>query len=153
MSCENEVATALRRRGRKATPQRLTIACALRHAGGHVTAGEIAEVVHGEHPTIDVSTVYRTLDMLCETRLATSTDMGTGDAVFEWAGGDEPHHHLICVRCGPVAELPHEYLDRMESSIERDFGFVPDLSHFAIFGVCTDCRPDREPEEQYADKA
>lgn len=140
MSCEQEAATALRRAGHKATPQRLLVITALRHAGGHVTAGTIAEMVRANNPAVDVSTVYRTLDMLTRSKLATSTDMGTGDALYEWAASEEPHHHLICVQCGPVAELPHRYLDELEGKIETDFDFAPDLSHFAIFGTCGACQ-------------
>jgi Fe2+ or Zn2+ uptake regulation protein len=116
------------------------IAAALRHTGGHQTATEIADKVRAENPAVDVSTVYRTLDMLTRARLATATDVGAGDMVYEWAAGDEPHHHLICVHCGPIAEVPHEYLSGVESAIENDFDFAPDLSHFAIFGVCAECQ-------------
>ena len=140
MSCQHESAAALRRAGYKATPQRLMIAGALRHAGGHRTAGEIADAVRSENPAVDVSTVYRTLDMLTRARLATATDIGAGDTVYEWSAGDEPHHHLICVHCGPVAEVPHNYLSGVETAIEDDFDFTPDLSHFAIFGVCSVCQ-------------
>ena len=148
MSCHHDSAAALRRAGYKATPQRVMVASALRHAGGHRTASEIADEVRGENPAVDVSTVYRTLDMLTRSRLATATNMGTGDTVFEWSVGDESHHHLICVHCGPVAEVPHEYLHGIETAIETDFDFAPDLSHFAIFVVCGPCQARVEAEAE-----
>jgi Fur family ferric uptake transcriptional regulator len=122
------------------------IAGALRHAGGHRTASEIAEAVRAENPAVDVSTVYRTLDMLTRSRLATATDMGGADMVYEWSADDEPHHHLICIHCGPIAEVPHDYLNGIETAIENDFDFAPDLSHFAIFGVCGVCQARVEAE-------
>jgi Fur family ferric uptake transcriptional regulator len=122
------------------------IASALRHAGGHRSASEIADVVRAENPAVDVSTVYRTLDMLTRSRLATATNMGSGDTVYEWSADDEPHHHLICMHCGPVAEVPHDYLNAVETAIENDFDFAPDLSHFAIFGVCSACQERAEQE-------
>ena len=79
MSCEDETADLLRRAGHKMTPQRLLIVRALRHAEGHVSAAQIAEQVREDYPFVDVSTVYRTLDVLKRMRLATSTDMGAGD--------------------------------------------------------------------------
>ena len=139
MSCEDETAELLRHAGHKMTPQRLLIVRALRHAEGHRTAAQLADEVRSSYPFVDVSTVYRTLDVLKRMRLVTSTDMGSGDAVFEWAP-EQPHHHLICSSCGGVAELDNEYLATFEERVERDFGFAPDLHHFAIFGLCRECR-------------
>jgi len=139
MSCEDETAEILRHAGHKLTPQRLLILRALRHADGHVSAARIAEEVRGQYPFVDVSTVYRTLDVLKRMRLVTETDMGAGDAVFEWAPA-QPHHHLICSSCGHVQELDHSYLACLSSSIQEDFNFSPDLHHFAIFGLCQDCK-------------
>lgn len=120
------------------TPQRLLIVRSLRHSGGHVTAAKIADDVRREYPFVDVSTVYRTLDVLRRMRLVTGTDMGSGDDVFEWAP-EQPHHHLICSSCGEVLELSHGYLSELEERIADDFQFQPDLHHFAIFGLCEEC--------------
>ena len=139
MSCEDKTADLLRRAGHKMTPQRLLIVRALRHGEGHATAARITEQVRAVYPFVDISTVYRTLDVLKRMRLATSTDMGSGDAVFEWAP-EESHHHLICSSCGHVLEVPHEYLQGLESRLGEDFGFAPDLTHFAIFGLCRECQ-------------
>jgi len=139
MSCEGETAELLREAGHKVTPQRLMIIRALRHAKGHMSAAQIADEVRGQYPMVDVSTVYRTLDVLRRMRLATSTDMGTGDVVFEWAPR-RPHHHLICSVCGHVQSLDHHYLNDLAVEIKRQFGFSPDLDHFAIFGLCSECQ-------------
>lgn len=139
VSCEDETTELLRRAGHKLTPQRLLIVRALRHAKGHVTAARIAEEVRRDFPFVDVSTVYRTLDVLRRMRLATVTDMGAGDAVFEWAPA-EAHHHLICSSCGAVQEFGHEYFEDLEHRVRADFGFRADLHHFAIFGLCRECQ-------------
>ena len=139
MTCEVETGELLRRAGHKMTPQRLMIVRALRHSDGHLTAAQIVDGVRGEYPMVDVSTVYRTLDVLKRMRLATETDMGSGDAVFEWAP-EEPHHHLICSSCGDVAELGHEYFDEFARRLEGELSFAPDLHHFAIFGICKECQ-------------
>jgi len=139
MSCEDETAGIFRQAGYKLTPQRLLILRALRHAGGHVSAARIAEEVREEYPFVDVSTIYRTLDVLKRMRLVTETDIGAGDAVFEWAPA-QPHHHLICSSCGHVQELDHSYLECLSDNIREDFSFAPDLHHFAIFGLCQECR-------------
>jgi Fur family ferric uptake transcriptional regulator len=139
MSCDEQVAETLRRAGHKLTPQRLLIVRALRHANGHISAAQIAEQVREAYPFVDVSTVYRTLDVLKRMRLVTATNMGAGDVLFEWAP-EQPHHHLICSSCGSVAELGHAYLAEVAERITADFGFEPDFQHFAIFGLCRECQ-------------
>jgi Fur family ferric uptake transcriptional regulator len=149
MTCEEDTAELLRRAGHKMTPQRLLIVRALRHAKGHVTAAQILDEVREEYPFVDISTVYRTLDVLRRMRLATATDMGGGDAVFEWTP-EEPHHHLICSSCGDVVELKHTYLAGLEEAIVSDFGFAPDMHHFAIFGLCSYCRDEESTDAHSA---
>ena len=139
MSCEDDTAELLRRAGHKMTPQRLMIVRALRHSEGHISAAGILDQVRELYPFVDISTVYRTVDVLKRLRLATSTDMGGGDVVFEWCPA-EPHHHLICTACGHVSEIGHGYLEDLADRISEDFGFAPDLHHFAIFGLCAECQ-------------
>ncbi|MEX2081362.1 MAG: transcriptional repressor, partial [Dehalococcoidia bacterium] len=64
MSCDSETAEILRQAGHKLTPQRMLIVRALRHAGGHMSAPQLADAVKADYPAVDVSTVYRTLDVL-----------------------------------------------------------------------------------------
>jgi Fur family ferric uptake transcriptional regulator len=140
MSCETETVQVLRQSGHKATPQRLMILSALRHAEGHVTAAEIYEQVQAEYPYVDISTVYRTLGVLKELRLVSETDMGSGDTTYEWLRQQGRHHHLICRACGAVASLDHHYLEDLGAEIMAESGFKPDIDHFAIFGLCGACQ-------------
>ena len=140
MSCETETVQVLRERGHKATPQRLMILSALRHAEGHLTAGEILAKVRLDYPYVDISTVYRTLGVLKELRLITEADMGTGDMTYEWVRQQARHHHLICRQCGAVASLDHRYLEDLGAEIMAESGFKPDIDHFAIFGLCAACQ-------------
>lgn len=146
MSCDSEIAETLRRAGFRLTPQRLVIVRALRHGGRHMSAAEIAEEVHREHPFVDLSTVYRTLDALKRMRLVTSTDMGSGDVLFEWSP-EAPHHHLICSACGRVDEIGPEYFRELEERLLAELGFAADMHHFAVFGLCRECRASAEASD------
>lgn len=108
-----------------------------------MSAAEIAEEVHRVHPYVDLSTVYRTLDVLKRMRLVTSTDMGSGDVLFEWAP-EAPHHHLICSACGRVDEIGPEYFRPLEERLLQELGFEADMHHFAVFGLCRACRASAE---------
>lgn len=144
MSCETETVQVLRETGHKATPQRLMILGALRHADGHLSASDIYDLVVKEYPYVDVSTVYRTLNVLKELRLVSETDMGVGDMAYEWVAQEGRHHHLICRTCGAVASLDHHYLEDVGAEILSESGFKPDLDHFAIFGLCANCQLARD---------
>lgn len=146
MTCENDIAETLRRAGYRLTPQRLLIVRALRHGGRHMSAAEIADEVHKVHPYVDLSTVYRTLDVLKRMRLVTSTDMGSGDVLFEWSA-EEPHHHLICSACGHVDEIGPEYFEPLQGRLRTEFGFEADMHHFAVFGLCRSCAESVEDSD------
>jgi Fur family ferric uptake transcriptional regulator len=139
MSCESTTIDVLREAGHKMTPQRMLILTSLRHAKGHLTAADIFDRVKQSYPYVDISTVYRTLAVLKDLRLISETHMGGGDAAFEWVGA-ERHHHLICRSCNGVTLLDDRYLEELGARITRDLAFRPDLDHFAIFGLCAECK-------------
>ena len=92
---------------------------------------------------MDVSTVYRTLAVLREMRLISETRMGGGESRYEWIEKMR-HHHLVCRACDRVTQLDHRYMRSLGASLVEDYGFEADLDHFAILGVCADCRLDPE---------
>ena len=138
MSCEQETAQLLRGTGYKLTPQRLLVISVLRHHEGHLTAAEIYRRVTEEYPYVDISTVYRTLQVLKDLRLVTETDLGAADSAFEWTG-DDPHHHLVCHGCGGVIRLQHDDMEGLSALLRDKYGFDADIDHFAIFGYCAVC--------------
>ena len=139
MSCEAETIDALRASGHKMTPQRALILSSLLHAPGHLSAADIYERVKEQYPYVDISTVYRTLSVLKDMRFISETHMGGGDATFEWVA-PERHHHLICRKCNGVTLLHHHYLEDLGEQLSADLGFVADIDHFAIFGLCAQCQ-------------
>ena len=139
MSCEDATVQVLKEAGHRLTPQRLLILSALRHATGHIMATEILDQVKDSYPYIDVSTVYRTLGVLKSMRLISETDIGGGEYQYEWLE-QERHHHLICRRCESVTLLDHSYLEDLGAAVLDDYGFQADIDHFAVSGLCKDCR-------------
>jgi Fur family ferric uptake transcriptional regulator len=140
----DELQEALRRSGQRLTPQRMMVLSALAQQDGHVTAETILELVRPDYPYINLSTVYRTLDMLVEVGLVAETDLGGGVRQFELMGS-KPHHHLICQRCGHTIEIGDDTLQPLRERLQQRYGFEPRMDHFAIFGICAHCR-EQEPE-------
>ena len=138
MPCEEQIALALREYGHRPTPQRLMVLSAVRHSEDHVTAAEVLERVKASYPFIDLSTVYRTLDMLKRMRLVSETDMGSGIYAYEWLDQDR-HHHLICNLCERIALLGDEFLRELGENVSRTYGFEADMDHIVFFGRCREC--------------
>lgn len=129
----------LRDLGYRLTPQRMMVLAAIEEGEGHLTAEEIHSKVQDEYPTVNISTVYRTLDLLSELGLVTRTDMGNGVVGYHPAEKGH-HHHLICQECGTVVELEDGILEPLRLALMEKCQFQADLRHFAIFGRCARCR-------------
>ena len=126
-------------RGFRVTPQRQLILDAICDCGGHAAPDTIYARVHKQAPTVNRATIYRNLDFLCAMRLVTATDMGQGSKVYEIAC-EAPHHHLICRKCGDVAQIDHAMVKAFFAKIERECQFTVDSDHLALFGLCEQCR-------------
>ena len=135
----DELQEVLRRSGQRMTPQRMMVLSALSEHEGHITAETILDLVRPDYPYINLSTVYRTLDLLIELGLVAETDLGGGVRQFELMGS-RPHHHLICQRCGSTIEIGDETLQPLRERLQTRYDFEPRMDHFAIFGICHQCR-------------
>jgi Fe2+ or Zn2+ uptake regulation protein len=128
--------------GGRRTASRQAIVEAVVGAGSHLTADEIARVVQARFPSVNLSTVYRTLEALEDLRVVDHVHLGHGRAVYHLT--DESHQHLFCERCERVEEVPIAKLRPLFSLLEEEHGFELDRRHFAIVGRCRACaRRDR----------
>jgi len=135
MSCHK----VLQEKGYHLTPQRMLVIEALHRADGHISAEEIYEQLHSRYPYSNISTVYRTLELLKELNLVTETDFGDGRVRYHVAEKGH-HHHLVCYRCGKITDLDESALYPLKDTLLHDYGFEADLRHLAIPGECSECR-------------
>lgn len=129
---------ALRERGYRITLQRQIILEALEALAGHFTAEDIYGQFKERFPQVNVSTVYRTLELLEEAGLATHTHFDDGIAKWHLAEVG-PHQHLVCRGCGKEEELDLDIVRPLARSLQSRYGFRADLGHFAIVGFCREC--------------
>jgi Fur family ferric uptake transcriptional regulator len=105
----------------------------------HLSAAGIYDRARARSGTrLDRSTVYRTLEALEDAGLLAHSHMGHGPSVYHLSE-DAGHQHLICQRCGTTLTLPQAESERLARSITTATGFVADLNHFALSGLCADC--------------
>lgn len=134
-----ELVRSLRRAGHRLTPQRESVLAVIADSDGHLSAEDILARVRERYPYLNKSAVYRSLDLLTDLALITRTDLGHGRVEYELHSHPH-HHHLVCNSCKEVRQIDHAVLAALERKLEVDFGFRPDLDHFAIFGTCRKCR-------------
>ena len=73
--------------------------------------------------------------------LVLATEVAISDRLhYELTDPDGAHHHMVCQVCNGAYNLSPRYLDELRDILIREFGFEPDLDHFAITGVCANCR-------------
>jgi Fe2+ or Zn2+ uptake regulation protein len=123
--------------GGRRTASRQAIIEAVVGAGGHMTAEQIASSVQARFPSVNLSTVYRTLEALEELRVVDHVHLGHGRAVYHLT--DESHQHLFCEQCERVEELPIAKLRPLFGMLEKEYAFQLDRRHFAIVGRCHAC--------------
>ena len=134
MSCHE----ILRENGHRLTPQRMLVIDILHDADRHISAEEIYKQLHNRYPYANISTVYRTLELLKELDLVTEADFGEGRVCYHVAGKGH-HHHLICHSCGKIMNLEESLLHPLENTLLQKYGFEADLRHLAISGKCSEC--------------
>jgi Fur family transcriptional regulator, ferric uptake regulator len=134
---------ALRSRGLRMTPQRKLVLDAV-HALGHGTPEQVAERVQQVAPSLSLSTVYRTLDLLEEMGVVSHTHLGHRAPTYH-AVGHADHIHLVCRRCGGIEEADVGGARTLADEVRERYGFSTDVAHLSLDGVCAVCRAGKQP--------
>jgi Fur family ferric uptake transcriptional regulator len=132
---------ALRAEGLRITEARKAI-CRVVATGGdqHLSAADIrkrATSLTGRQ--IDLSTVYRTLDVLESLGFLHHVHLGHGPGVFHLTR-DAGHHHLVCENCGAAVDVPLDDVGPALHEIASRHGYSVSGAHFALTGLCRECR-------------
>ena len=139
MKQTGNILSKLSEQGYRLTPQRMLVLAAIENSKHHISAEEIYAQVVDKYPHVNISTVYRTLELLNRLGLVTETDLGGGRVRYHPADKGH-HHHLVCQECGKIIDLDESVLSSLKDVLFREYKFSADLRHLAIFGHCADCR-------------
>ena len=143
MSANDDLAARLRESGLRLTPQRQLILRAVEDLG-HATPDEVLAQVRTHASSVNASTVYRTLEVLEELGLVRHTHLSDRAPTYHSVRQPE-HFHLVCRHCHAVRSVDPEVAAPLVAALREDAGFVPDLGHLTVFGVCVEC--GEEPSE------
>jgi Fur family ferric uptake transcriptional regulator len=127
----------LRSVGLRSTAQRRAVLQAL-FEFRHATVDELAVEVQRTMPDVSLSTIYRTLEALDEAGLVTHAHLHHGSPTYH-SVDEEPHVHLVCTGCGHIGQQPVTVATSLAAQLQEASGFVADLSHLAVHGLCAAC--------------
>jgi len=129
----------LREQGYRLTPQRNLIWEVLRDAGRHLTAEEVAAEVRRTLPDVNVSTVYRTLELLVNLDLVVETRL-EGSVCYYEVSPEPTHHHFVCTECGAVGHFSDALLAPVHEELDERQAFAVSQIQVTAFGVCRECQ-------------
>lgn len=134
---DTSLAEVLRARGLRLTAQRQLVLEAV-HSLGHATPDQVHARVAETAAGVNITTVYRTLELLEELGLVTHAHLSHGAPTYHTVG-EVQHVHLVCRRCGAVTEISSGALAPLARTLHDEHGFYVDIGHVALFGQCAAC--------------
>ncbi|WP_345713275.1 Fur family transcriptional regulator, partial [Kineococcus glutinatus] len=137
------LARALRERGLRRTAQRELVLQAVADLG-HATCEEVAEHVQRQVPDVNLSTVYRALDVLVEVGLVARGHLdrqATSYHLLEHAD----HLHVVCEGCSAMGEVPAGEAATLVARVSELSGYAVDARHLVLRGRCPRCRQGGAP--------
>ena len=129
----------LRESGHRLTPQRELVLAAVQKLG-HATPDEVYAEVRTHSAAINLSTVYRTLELLDELGLIHHAHLTDRAPTYHSTSGHE-HSHFVCRRCRTVVSVERADMEAALGPLASRHGFAPDYGHLTVFGSCADCDP------------
>lgn len=124
---------------RDTQPRRLVLR-ALAEIGKPATHKEVFDVIQSHEATVNLVTVYRTLDTFEELGIVHRHPSSGGIVLCSKSEQKGHHGFLSCQKCGKVEEFIDPNLCKEENRIAQNAGFRPKNHISEILGVCAKCQ-------------
>ncbi|WP_045210820.1 Fur family transcriptional regulator [Desulfonatronovibrio magnus] len=134
----------LARKKLKSTTQRGTIFDVFWSVEDHVSPEELYGLVKKKDPSIGQATVYRTLKLLSESKIAREVDFGDGVTRYEPYYGQSHHDHIICQTCDKRLEVVDERIEQLQEELAKKHDFTLNSHSMYLFGQCRECRESKQ---------
>ena len=131
----------LRNAGLKVTLPRLKILEILekQQDDRHRSAEKVYKILLSEGEEIGLATVYRVLTQFEAAGLVSRHHFEGGNSIFEINKGSH-HDHVVCMKCGKVAEFTDEVIEKRQDEIARRLGFALTDHSLYLYGYCSECK-------------
>jgi Fur family ferric uptake transcriptional regulator len=135
----SEADITLHEKGYRLTPQRYIILRVIEEAKEHLTVEQITERVQERSPYINLSTVYRTLQLLQELGLVHETRFPDKAMSYYEVATKHEHYHFLCRRCQTIHHFDQSLLGKLPAQLQTQY-HVHDLAFEVLAtGYCNAC--------------
>jgi Fur family peroxide stress response transcriptional regulator len=131
------ITNTLRRKGYKATSQRIAICRLALRSHHHLSARGIHATVRQEYPTVSLATVYKTLHVLRD--LGSLQELVVPQAETRYDFNVQPHINLVCLRCGQITDADDNFARKIVIELATRERFTPKEHCLDLYGVCRKC--------------
>lgn len=137
---------AIRAAGGRMTDQRQTIITLLADAPERIDADTLHQRAQSRDPQINLTTVYRTLDVLEAAQLIRAQFISP-DHERKYFSLARETYHFTCRRCHRVIPFDSDLIDRLKQQLADELGVLPLNACICVDGLCPECRTTASPEE------
>ena len=131
----------LRQAGIRITPQRMAICAALANNRTHPTALTLYREIKDRYPSLSLTTVYNTLDILAG--LGAVNILGNaGDGHIHYDSHTEPHINLACIRCHQIIDFGSSYIALLDQELIKTSGYHLLGVRMMYYGLCPACQKE-----------
>ncbi|WP_156300531.1 Fur family transcriptional regulator [Streptobacillus canis] len=134
-----EVEKFLKGRGIKPSIHRIKILDYLHSNHIHPTVDKIYKDLLPELPTLSKTTVYNTLNLFVENKIANAIVIEGNETRYDVE--DYPHGHFKCLKCNKMVDFEIDYT---KMQLEKLSGISIDEIQFYIKGLCKDCKDKQD---------
>jgi Fe2+ or Zn2+ uptake regulation protein len=131
-------ASALRRVGLRVTASRLAVFTALAANGPHSSVDALVSAVRDRLGDGSAQTVYNVLRTLTDAGLVRRIEPAGRPGLYELRV-DDNHHHVVCRRCGAIADVDCAVGDTPCLTAADDSGYEIDEAEVIYWGRCSEC--------------
>jgi Fur family ferric uptake transcriptional regulator len=108
------------------------------HGHPHADTDTVIRSVRADLPEVSHQTVYDALNALTAAGLVRRIQPSGSVARYESRVGDN-HHHVVCRKCGVIADVDCAVGEAPCLTASDDLGFAIDEAEVIYWGVCPDC--------------
>jgi Fur family peroxide stress response transcriptional regulator len=139
---DDAIIQALRSKGYKATPQRITICKITLSSREHPNIQKIYTETKKAYPTVSLATVYSTLNILKESSLIQELNYPQGQTRYD--PYLEPHINLVCLNCGKIQDINEPEIKEVLKTVCTKTQFTSTTQRIDVYGVCQQCSKNHQ---------